>query len=178
MRNVRDYLGARFDQICFVTQDLDQSIAYWRKTNGVQNWAVAIDLGKHQTEKEYWGRPGDFQFSCAYGFSGETMIELARHDGGRSLYGDWIADKGYGVHHIGFRLPDSAGYEKAISDYESDGFVRAMGAYFQSPAGSCRWSYYDTREAIGCYTELYYLDGGALEVMERHKRGEEVQLMG
>lgn len=170
------YLGRKFDQICFVVRDIDQAIAFHRKTNGIDAWNVAIDLAREQTEKEYYGKPGNFQFSCAYGYAGETLIELARHDGGESVYKDWLDAHGPGPHHIGFRQQDEAEYRLAEKHYLDLGIPKAMAGLFQGPFGNCRWAYFDTREFIGCFTELYYVDGEIAERMEQLKRGLNVSI--
>jgi catechol 2,3-dioxygenase-like lactoylglutathione lyase family enzyme len=172
------FIGRSFDQICFVVPDLEKAMDYWRNTNGVQAWSVAYDLAKTQTEKEYLGRPGNFQFSCAYGYAGDTLIELARHDGGDSIYRDWVDERGYGLHHVGFRLADPVDFARAEQHYRDLGFSKAMSALFQSPVGNCGWAYYDTRSTIGCYTELYYLDGEFLDINKRMRAGEVVNLTG
>lgn len=172
MTNSRSFIGSRFDQICFVVEDLDESVAHWRETNGVERWDIVRGLSRNQLEKEYWGKPGNFEFSCAYGFAGDTLIELAHHDGGESIYADWIRERGYGLHHIGFRLQSSEDYHRAATDFNNLGYVRAMGALVQAPGRSCRWSYFDTRAQIGCYTELYYVEGEGADRMQRFKRGE------
>ena len=171
-------LGARFDQVCFVVQDLDAAVEHWTKTNGITAWSKAIDLAAHQTEKTYFGQPGDFQFSCAYGFAGETLIELARHDGGSSVYKDWLDAGCQGPHHIGFRQADAQEHARADAHYRSLGLTKAMSGYFQSPSGNYRWAYYDTRPQLGCFTELYYIDGDALVRFEQLKRGMNVSLTG
>lgn len=129
--------GWHFDQICFVVDDLDDAIEFWKRTNGIEAWDKAIDLAKEQTEKEYWGEPGNFQFSCAYGFAGDTLIELARHDGGESVYKDWLDERGPGPHHVGVRLTDAAQYSRAHADYSSDGLKVAMAGVFEGPFGNC-----------------------------------------
>jgi len=174
---VPSYIGRAFDQICFVVEDLDAATDYWKKVNGVDNWLLAIDLAKEQTEKEYWGRESDFQFSCAYGFSGNVLIELARHDGGESLYRDWMDERGRGPHHIGFLLEDPDEYARAKESYEASGLVQAMTGFLDGPT-ICRWSYWDTRESIGCYTELYYVAGEGTDQMKRLRAGETVELAG
>jgi len=176
MNQFPSYIGRKFDQVCFVVEDIDEAIDYWRKTNGITAWDVAIGLAKQQTEKEYWGKPGDFQFSCGYGFAGETLIELARHDGGRSVYKDWLDERGKGPHHVGFRFKAPSEYDQAHADYQSFGIVKAQAGFFQGPYGNCRWSYWDTRKQIGCYTELYYLTGELDSRMERLKAGEAVSI--
>jgi len=169
-------LGRQFDQICFVVKDIDAAVDFHRKTNGITAWNIAIDLAKEQTEKEYFGKPGNFQFSCAYGYAGETLIELARHDGGDSVYKDWLDAHGPGPHHIGFRQTDADDYARAEALYRNLGLRKAMAGFFQGPFGNCRWAYFDTREQIGCYTELYYVDGEIAARMARLKRGEAVSI--
>lgn len=164
-------LGKQFDQICFVVEDLDAAVDFWKKTNGITAWNIAIDLAKEQTDKEYWGKPGNFQFSCAYGYAADTLIELARHDGGDSIYKDWLDTHGPGPHHIGFRQRDAEDLARAEAHYRGLGLAKAMGGFFQGPFGNCRWAYYDTRPFIGCYTELYYVDGEIAARMEQLKRG-------
>lgn len=169
-------IGRKFDQICFVVPDLDAAMAMWSKTNGVEVWNVAYDLARDQTQKEYRGQPGNFQFSCAYGFAGDTLIELARHDGGDSLYKDWIDSRGYGPHHIGFRQSSAEEYAQAEQHYLEQGLEKAMAGFFEGPFGNCRWSYWDTRELIGFYTELYYVDGELNDRMAALRRGENVSI--
>ncbi len=167
-------IGAAFDQVCFVVRDLDEAIDFWRRTNGVQRWSKAYDLAKHQVNKRYWGEPEDFQFSCAYGYAGDTLIELALHDGGRSIYADWLAERGGNAqHHIGFRLESEQDYHAACRAYADAGLAEAMAGDFIAPggAGQCLWSYWDTRAVLGCYTELYVVEGIALEAMLAFRAG-------
>lgn len=131
MSSVQNMLSKRFDQICFVVEDLQQAMDFFSKTNGVEVWNVAEGLSQTQKEKEYYGQPGDFQFSCAYGFTGETLIELARHDGGQSVYKDWLDEKGKGPHHIGFRQKDAAEYAQAEQHYLDLGIQKAMAGFLK-----------------------------------------------
>ena len=49
---VNSMLSKRFDQICFVVEDLQQAMDFFSKTNGVEVWNVAEGLSQSQTEKE------------------------------------------------------------------------------------------------------------------------------
>lgn len=169
------FIGRAFDQICFVVDDLEAATETWGRYFGITAWSVWEGLSVRQTEKTYWGEPGDFDFSVAYGFAGDVMIELARHDTGSSLYQDWLTEKGTGPHHIGFRVKDAAEYAAAEESFFASGLVKAMSGFMEGDGvgrNSCRWSYFDTRESLGCYAEIYYLDPELLESMERMKKGE------
>lgn len=171
MINPIGFLGRSFDQICFVVHDLDQAIDHWRRVNGVQRWSKAYHLAQGQIDKKYWGEAEDFQFSCAYGFAGNTLIELAEHDGGRSVYKDWLNSHGESMHHVGFRLETAPEYVAAMEHFAAQGIPEAMSGWFHAPGGNCKWAYLDTRKSIGCYTELYYVDGVALEAFENFRGG-------
>lgn len=171
MTNPAQFIGRQFDQICFVVHDLDEAIAYWRRVNGVERWSKAYHLARGQVDKKYWGEAEDFQFSCAYGFAGDTLIELAEHDGGRSVYKDWLDEHGESMHHVGFRLETMDEYAAALRHYAEAGLVTAMEGWFQAPDGNCKWCYVDTRKQIGCYTELYCVDGIALTAFENFRDG-------
>src|ERR1044071_9280939 len=86
---------------------------------------MAIDPAKFQTEKEIWSRPGDFQYSRAYGMARNTIIERARPDSGECVYAGWRG----GPHHIGFRLNDRDEFDRAVADYEKSGLRRAMAGF-------------------------------------------------
>jgi catechol 2,3-dioxygenase-like lactoylglutathione lyase family enzyme len=163
------FIGQSFDQICFVVPDLEAAAAQWERVYGVSNWSMREGLSVGQTEKLYRGAPGDFEFSCAYAYAGDILIELSRHDGGRSVYGDWIADGRTGPHHIGFRVEDHAAYEVACAQLATHGAEPAMSACFRGD-GICRWAYFDTRATLGCYTEIYYLTGALVANRERMRR--------
>ncbi len=138
--SLKKIFSRSFDQICFVVRDIEQAIEYWRQPTGIDAGNVAYDLALHQTEKEYYGKPGDFQFSCGYGYAGETLIELARHDGGDSVYNDWIQSGQKGPHHVGFRLTTPEDYAEAEQHYQQAGLVNAMASSFSGPFADCRCS--------------------------------------
>ena len=46
-----------------------------------------------------------------------------------------------------------------------------MSGWFRAPDGNCKWAYLDTRQSIGCFTELYYVDGIALKAFEALRDG-------
>jgi catechol 2,3-dioxygenase-like lactoylglutathione lyase family enzyme len=163
------FIGRTFDQICFIVKDLQEAIDYWDRSFGVSSWTVMEGLSRGQSDKLYRGKPGNFEFSCAYGFAGDMMIELARHDGGESAYAEWLDAGRTGPHHVGFRVDDDDAYIKACEHLEALGFEPAMSGKFQGD-GVCRWAYYDTTAQMGCFTEIYYFTDGLLTALEQMRR--------
>jgi hypothetical protein len=170
-----NFIGRAFDQICFVVEDLGAAVENWRLNYGITAWSVWEGLSIGQTEKTYWGEPAEFEFSVAYGFAGDVLIELARHDSGTSVYKDWLDERGIGPHHIGFRVEDAAQYAAAERRYAERGIRSAMSGFIEGSGvgrDSCRWGYFDTRDTLGCYTEIYYIDPELRVFMERMRQGE------
>jgi catechol 2,3-dioxygenase-like lactoylglutathione lyase family enzyme len=166
------FIGKGLDQVAFVVEDLDDSQALFGDLFGVKNWTVWEDLGKIQDEKRYYGELEDFQFSCAYGMAGDTLVELCRHDSGRTVYKDWLDTRGPGLNHIGFRLQNNDEFERAADIWTSRGAAYAMGGQLQ---GAGRWAYFDTVERLGCFIEIYWNHPPFREAFDRMKRGEMVE---
>jgi hypothetical protein len=167
------FIGKRFDQIAFVVEDLDEAQKTFRDLYGIDGWSVWYDLAKGQARKTYKGEEEDFQFSCAYGFTGDVLIELCRHDGGRSIYKDWLDTKGPGLNHFAFRLESDEEFENAGKIFEESGSPYVMGGEM---VGTGRWGYFDTVEEIGVYTEIYWCAPFVLDIFERMKQGEVIAL--
>jgi catechol 2,3-dioxygenase-like lactoylglutathione lyase family enzyme len=163
------FIGRTFDQLCFVVDDLDEAVDYWRRVNGVETWDVVHGLSNGQLEKTYWGEPGNFEYSCAYGVAGGIIIELARHEAGRSVYQDWLKEHGNAPHHIGFRLEDESEYRTAERHFLDQGIEPAMSGL---AVDACRWGYFDTRAQLGCFTELYWLSPAVRDQQIKFQRGE------
>lgn len=167
------FIGKQFDQIAFVVEDLDSAQQMFRDLYGVDGWSVWENLAYGQARKTYRGEPEDFQFSCAYGFTGDVLIELCRHDGGRSVYKDWLDTRGPGFNHVGFRLEDDAEFDASIELFAKHNVQFAQGG---EVPGVGRWGYFDTVEQIGVYTEVYWSAPSVTDVFDRMKRGEVVTL--
>jgi len=163
------FIGRTFDQICFVVPDLKEAADFWERSFGVGGWSMREGLSRGQTEKRYRGQPGRFEFSCAYAYAGDTLIELTRHDEGASVYAEWLDAGRTGPHHIGFRVEDHDAYLHAGQHLQALGFEPAMSGRFEGD-GVCRWAYYDTTAQLGCFTEIYYLTGGLIANRERMRR--------
>lgn len=173
LSGVNRFIGRQFDQVAFVVDELEAAKERFGRIYGIQSWNTWRNLADGQSHKVYRGTPGDYQFSCAYGYVGDMQVELCQHDGGRSVYKDWLDTRGPGLHHLAFRLDERPEYEAACAAFEQQGAPLAMGGEIE---GAGVWAYYDTVEQLGCYTELYWSSPAVLEIFERMKRGEQVEI--
>ncbi|HEY9581288.1 MAG TPA: VOC family protein, partial [Rhizorhapis sp.] len=143
------FVGKQFDQVAFVVDELESAQKRFGRLYGIETWNVWTNLADGQSNKIYRGHPGTYQFSCAYAFVGDLMVELCQHDGGRSVYKDWLDSRGPGLHHLGFRLDTREEFDAAGAAFEREGAPLAMGGEIE---GAGVWAYYDTVDQLGCYT--------------------------
>lgn len=166
------FIGRGYDQIAFVVPDLDEAQQTFSGMFGLGPWSVWYDMADGQVNRTYYGEAEDFRFSCAYSYAGDTLVELCHHDGGRSVYKDWLDSRGGGIHHIGFRVEGPDEFAEAAANFEKEGVPLAMGG--ERVPGN-RYAYFDTVDRIGCFTEIYYVAPYILEIFARMKRGEVVE---
>ena len=158
-----------FAQVAYVVEDFEPAAEFFRNSLGIERFYIWERITENQTEKIYRGKPGEFEFSAAYAYSGEMQLELCKHISGENVYKDWLANRGIGLHHTGYLLGDGDEYDRAFRHLCGQGFEVAMAGRF----GECRWSYFDTVSLVGSYTEIYWLPPEMAEVFEKMKRGED-----
>jgi hypothetical protein len=171
---IEPFLGRQFDQVAFVVEDLGKARESFGQLYGIKNWNTWNNLASGQINKRYYGQEGTFQFSCSYGFVGDVQVELCHHDSGPSIYKDWLDTRGPGFNHVAFRLDTRDEYNDAAAWFESQDAPLAMGG---EVAGMGVWAYFDTVKKLGFFTEIYWSAPAVLEIFERMKRGEQVQLV-
>jgi hypothetical protein len=137
-------------QLGYVVTDLDVAVQYWVNTMG----AGPFFLIKHCALKNQHlrGRPVDVDVDVdiALGNNGDVQIELIfqRNSEVASVYNESSPSGHVGLHHFGLMPSD---YQKARKQYSEQGFAIA----FEATVSGAELVYFDTRAAIGHYTELW-----------------------
>lgn len=112
-------LGSRgVDQVCMLVEDLEASVQMWSTALGLSDWKIYTYSHENLEEPTYRGQPGKFKMRLALAGT-SPQIELIQPLEGPSIYHDWIAEHGYGMHHLGFFV---SSVETAIKNLEQDGF--------------------------------------------------------
>ncbi|MFI1330622.1 VOC family protein [Streptomyces sp. NPDC020845] len=165
---VPPFPDGQLQQLGYVVRDLDEAIEQFSATFGVSRFFVWRDLGATITGKTYRGRPGEFQFSCAFGYAGDIMVELIQHDSGESIFKDWLDERGPGLHHVCFLMGSVQQFEAAVAGMEAAGHPIAMSGRSED----ARFTYTDTVDPFGVYTELAYGPPEFLAAFDRIKAGD------
>ncbi len=99
-KSVKDVptLPVRISYVCYVVKDIRKSMELFTKMFGVKNWRL-WELPKGE-DKIIIGRPA--KQLLASGRIGSTFIDLRQPVSGKSIWSDFLENKGEGLHHVGY----------------------------------------------------------------------------
>lgn len=144
-------LGAP-DQIGVLVPEL-RAAHPWRALVAREAWAV-YRYGPHNLSAlSYRGAPGRFSMRIALSPT-IPEIELIEPLEGPSIYHEWIAEHGYGVHHLGYIVDSIA---ELAPELERRGFALIQSGSGFGLDGDGGFAYFDTLEALGTIVELIEL---------------------
>jgi catechol 2,3-dioxygenase-like lactoylglutathione lyase family enzyme len=102
---IPDAIAPYFCQIAYVVRDLQAAEAWFEQTLGVASF-FRLENVTFGSDCSYRGRPYDAAVHISLGYLGETQIELIQPVRGDSPYTEFLEQKGPGLHHLGFDVPD------------------------------------------------------------------------
>lgn len=135
-------------QHAFVVRDLDEGIDRWRSTLGAGPFVVMRDfVGRDLT---YRGEPSDTPVDYAFGQCGDIQIQLiAQPRPGSSIYRDMYAPGESGFHHVCALVPMDD-WDRQLAAFTDAAYPLAASLMTSAPA-----VYFDCRDDLGCFVELY-----------------------
>ena len=77
-------------------------------------------------------------------------LELIEPAGGNSLYSEWLAERGEGLHHLAVIV---SSLDESIAALEQAGFANVQSGHGFKPAGTGGYAYFDTTAALGFILE-------------------------
>jgi hypothetical protein len=134
-------------QHAFFVPDIAAAVEHWVATTG----AGPFFLAPHHTTDwfEYRGEAVEADVSYAFGYAGDTQIQfIEQHDDTPSLYREMYAAGEGGFHHVGVLADDFDGERQRMLN-------RGFDIATELRADGAQAVYFDTREAIGGYTEIH-----------------------
>jgi Glyoxalase/Bleomycin resistance protein/Dioxygenase superfamily len=149
-------------QIGFVVPDIHKGMAFFKDKLGVPKF-LFIEKPELQDET-YLGKPAPLRLHLAFGWCGDTQVELIQPLSGVSTYSKFLDTnpKG-GMQHYGVEVAD---YAQAVKDMEARGFTLVQSGRHNET----RFGYFDTTAEIGTLTEVVYLQPEEKAFMEGLKR--------
>ncbi|MFJ4789974.1 VOC family protein [Streptomyces sp. NPDC088794] len=153
--------GLPVAQVGILVPDLAAGMATWSAILGSDDWLVYTYGPDSVPRLTYRGGQGAFRMRVAL-IGNAPQVELIESLDGPSIYTEWISEHGYGLHHLGFRVPSA---QTAIHEMTASGvgLLQSGSGYGQDGDGG--FAYFDTQASVGLIVE-------AIEV-PKHRRPSE-----
>jgi len=136
-------------QIGFVVPNIHGGMTFFKDKLGVPEF-LFIEKPELQDET-YLGRPTPLHVHLAFGWCGDTQVELIQPVSGVSTYSKFIDQNAMGgMHNYGIEV---ANYAQAVKDMEGRGYSLVQSGRHNET----RFGYFDTTGEVGALTELGYL---------------------
>ena len=127
-----------------VTNNLDKTMRELEDLYGLKPFLV-MEPGYVNTSIR--GKPADFKLKSAFYQSGQVIFEVISVLEGETIYGEWLREKGEGLHHLGYDIEDM---EEWIDYYKE----RGIGVLQSGERPGVKWAYLDTLPYTGMIVEL------------------------
>ena len=134
-------------QIAIVVRDIEKSRHAYAEFFGLPVPPVIVTEPGLHVGQTFQGRPSDARCKLAFFKLDNTELELTEPLGGDSSWQQLLDQKGECIHHIAFRITDTAGKARTLA---------AQGIPILHQGGDPRtgqFTYFDTREKLGLIIE-------------------------
>ncbi len=146
---MREPVFTETKQIALVVRDLEATIRVYVHEYGIGPWEIyefnpdtVSDLAKD-------GRPAEYAFRLAVTMVGSVQWELIQPLDERSMYAEFLATKGEGLHHVA--VGTQAGYGEALAALQAKGRRILQAGVYEGVT----FAYLSTDEDLGVITEIY-----------------------
>lgn len=141
-------------QIAWVTHDLDATETVLTQLMGAKKWVRMPSVHFAPDACTHRGRPADFVANVSLSYAGDTQLELIEPVSGDSIYSEFLATAGPGLHHVCIEAADADDFEVMVRDAERDGAtVACQGAM----PGGMRFAYLSAADAGVPYLEIAHI---------------------
>ncbi len=144
-------------QIGAIVADIEKSIEALTTVFGIGPFRI-IDwppAGREDMERRYYGEPSDFTARMAFAEVGPVELELIQPVSGRSIWADFLAATGGGIHHIRFNVDNMA----EVTGHMADLGIRVAQSAHGIRKGT-EWANLDTIKQVGFTIEVMQVAAG------------------
>lgn len=104
-----------------MTGDLDATEQTLSALLGARRWFRTPGVHFGPDNCTHRGEPADFVADISLSYAGELQLELIAPVSGASIYAEFLAESGPGLHHICRTVPDETAFIDALRDAENAG---------------------------------------------------------
>jgi hypothetical protein len=143
-------LFGKVDQIGLVVSDVNKSIRDYVNHLGIGPWWVKTFEPPLLSNTQLRGKPVEFTYNVALGYSGSTQLELIAPLEGPSLYKEFLEAKGEGINHLRYDIAEGFSYEMVGEELISRGFSAVMQGNF----AGIEYTYFSTKKPSHTLIEI------------------------
>ncbi|MGY8994890.1 MAG: VOC family protein [Alphaproteobacteria bacterium] len=134
--------------VCLACADLDATVRQCQDLLGIGPWEIYDFAPPIQYDTKLRGKDEPFTMRVAFSAVGDVGWALLEPKSGSSIYAEFLAEHGSGLHHAAF-LHDGFSYDQTIAEFTRRGFPVVQQGNFCG-----RYCYLDTRERAHMIFEL------------------------
>jgi methylmalonyl-CoA/ethylmalonyl-CoA epimerase len=150
---IEAFAGRPIDHIAFVVHDFDAALARHSAVLHTGTWRTFTLGSADHVRTEYRGRPNEFTARLALNDT-QPQLELVQPLTGETTWGDWLEQRGEGVHHLGI-VVDSV--PAAIQQAERAGYEVVQAGFGVGEQRDGGYAYFDTSALLGVIVEAVEL---------------------
>lgn len=132
-------------QLGYVVKDIEPVTKYYESTFGIGPFSPPMDVD--MTGAILRGKPISTQIRVTFAQSGSVQVELIQPLEGESLYTEFLAKNGDGIHHLAFEVED-------LPVWRAEFAKRGLEPIYYQDMGFMEFAYFDTSDFGGLMVEL------------------------
>lgn len=145
---MREPVFTETKQIALVVRDLEATMRTYVHEYGIGPWEIYEFNPDTVTEMVKDDRPAEHAFRLAVTMVGNVQWELIQPLDDRSIYAEFLATKGEGLHHVAVGVPS---YGEALDTMRAKGRRALQGGVYNGVT----FAYLSTDEDLGVVTEIF-----------------------
>jgi catechol 2,3-dioxygenase-like lactoylglutathione lyase family enzyme len=131
------------NQVCILVKDIEVVAENFWKLLGIGPWSIFNWEPPLIYKREYHGKPAWARERIALAQVGNVQLELAQVVDGPSIYGDWVEERGEGLHHINYLVDTALDLDRTLETFAQQGFANLQGGRFGDPKKGYGYNYID-----------------------------------
>ena len=135
-------------RVGLVVKDVEAVIRDYISLVGIGPWKIYEAKSPLLHDQTYHGKPADFTMKVGVAKAGAIELELIQPLSGDSIYRDFLAKHGEGIHHVQFEVDDLAKTTKLMAE---EGFPVLMAAGLQDGG----FAYFNTINPLKVIWQAY-----------------------
>jgi catechol 2,3-dioxygenase-like lactoylglutathione lyase family enzyme len=137
------------DQIAYCVPDLDATVERMGRVLGIRDWNVWDYGPDFVPERRFRGEASNYRSLVAMPAFGATL-EIIQPLEGPSIYTDFLAERGAGLHHVGYFVPSIADVRLRFQEL---GLTEVMSGGGHGVDGDGEYVFWDLFDVVGSYVE-------------------------